>query len=239
MSQRRFRAVPTASAPRSMAIGVTLQPVASGGLSEAQRATLAAELAAEADAQCKAPATMRWRFYPDFTEAFNSTVDPEADPPEWPYDFLCYPTTAGILSPVEITADNAEGDYANWEPDAITVTLGELGGPNLPGLLLIDFLDADGKVYRCRDNANKGCTDADGNTAAVVWSVRFAQFEAGYGERSIPFVHPDSDNRLVVAVRDIDTYVPGVLTITATDNFTAGGPYTFGPLTITYGSPPA
>lgn len=238
MTARRFRAAPTASRG-GMRIGVTMTPTGSGTQTPAQIAAERARQQAIEDAQCKYPATMRWRFYPDFTESFQSTAAPDLDPPEWPYDFLGYPSAEQILSPTEIVAGSDDPLYAEWTDEAIQINLGELGGAEVIGLFLIDFLDADGRPFDTRRNIANGCTDADGNASAVVWSVRFVQFEAGYGDRVIPFVHPDSDNRLIVSVRDIDTYVPGVLTITATDNFSPGGPFTFGPLVITYGSPPA
>lgn len=229
MSARRFRAAPTASRG-GMRIGVTLTPTGTSSQTQAQIAAERARLAAEDAVACKSPVTMRWRFFPEYVDSYTADQTPDSDPPAFPYVFTPF-------NAAEITAGSE--DYPDFGESAITIPLDEAGAPTITGLFFIDFLDADGRVILCRTNIANGCSPSAAVPAAVTWAVDYLQDDAGEPGRYTPNVYPDADNRMSVWLSPFDALNPGVLTIAATDAWSSGGPFEFGPLTITFTAPPA
>lgn len=219
--------MPHAAPPPGFRISATMQPVA-------PRAAAGAAPAAEVVPVCATPVAMRWRYYPGWLGYSSSTVDPEADPPEWPYVFESF--ALDEYSSVDAPID-AYG-FVIESADTINFTLTDYVVAQGLGWYIIDLIDADGKAIDMRANYALSCfgPDANENPDVIEWVVRYVQFDLGSALRAIPSVWrlPSGELLLIVNTAEMNA---GTLTISATDNWSPGAPQAFGPLTFVFGEP--
>lgn len=204
-----------------MSVGITLTRTAA--TAEEVIASAAEE---DAAASCSVPAALRYRVFRNFLGYTGETTTGGGG---WSYGFpvfddvLIYESTAGDTIPTDpeivLGGDSIEIPMVDHVPIVL-------------GLIVVDLVDESGVAIVERARADAGCTSADGEAPVIEWTVTY-QEESGVWFRNIPNVAVNPDWQLVVTLTNENEYNAGLLSITATDNFTEGGPFVFGPLEIT------
>lgn len=203
-----------------MSVGITLTRTAAA----AEEVIAAAE--EDTATSCPVPVALRYRVFRNFE---GGTGETSTGGGGWSYGF---PVFDDVL-----VYNSATGDTIPTDPEIV------LGGdsfeipmvdhvPTVLGVIVVDLIDEGGIGIVERARVDAECTGVDDVTPVIDWTVTY-QEDGGVWFRAIPNVVVNPDWQLIVTLSDDSEYNAGVLSITATDNFTEGGPFVFGPLEIT------